>query len=157
VQFSQGQLRETLGISVETFRHWKRVLPPFAERKRYTPRFTVGDLLAAGVLHRLTDECGIRPSFLPEISKGIVDLCNASTWAALVGKSLVIEVSQRTCRLQENGRVFGASDVVIVCPLSPVLDVVRNGLARIHPTVAQHELLFPTASISQARARRRRA
>jgi hypothetical protein len=56
MQFNQAQVRDTIGISVETFRHWKRVLPPFSERKQYT----LGDLLAAGVLCRLTVHCGVR-------------------------------------------------------------------------------------------------
>src|SRR5580700_47480 len=44
LHFTPGQLRETVGLSVETFRHWKRVLPPFFERAGRTPRYLIGDL-----------------------------------------------------------------------------------------------------------------
>ena len=64
MQFTPGQLRETVGISVETFRHWKRVLPPFANRKRYVPSFTIGDLLAGRILRNLTEGCGVRVGHL---------------------------------------------------------------------------------------------
>jgi hypothetical protein len=64
MQFTPGQLRETVGISVETFRHWKRVLPPFAHRKRYVPCFTIGDLLAGRILRSLTEGCGVRVGHL---------------------------------------------------------------------------------------------
>ena len=157
MQFSQGQLRETLGISVETFRHWRRVLPPFAERRRYTPRFSSGDLLAAAVLHRLTDQCGIRPGFLPEISKAVVKICNGNPWPTLKDKALVVDVRQRTCRIVESARDFAAQDVVVVCPLGPVIDAVREGLSRTLPLVSQHELLFPPTAIGEMHTSRRRA
>ncbi len=95
MQFSQAQIRETLGMSVETLRHWKRVLPPFAERKKYT----LGDLLAAGILHRLTEQCGVRAGCLSTISKSVVEICNANAWAALNDKTLVIDVQNGTCSL----------------------------------------------------------
>jgi hypothetical protein len=157
VQFSQGQLRDTLGISVETFRHWKRVLPPFAERKRYTRRFSVGDLLAAGVLHRLTDQCGVRVGFLPEISKAVVEICNTSPWAALEDKALIVDVQQRTCRTVKNVREFTAQDIVIVCPLGPIMTAMRDALSRTQPSVAQQPLRFLPTAIGEIRARRRRA
>ena len=157
MQFSERQLRETLGISVETFRHWKRVLPPFAERKRYTPRFSIGDLLAAGVLQRLTDQCGIRPGCLPEISRTVAEICNGTAWAKLEDKALVVNVRLRTCSIAQSTREFAAQDVVVICPLRPVMDAVRAGLFRNRPLVSQRELLFPPAAIGEMRASRRRA
>lgn len=130
MQFSQVQLRSTLGISVETFRHWKRVLPPFAQRKRYTSRFTTGDLLAAAILCRLTDQCGIRVGLLPEISEAAVEICNDGSWAALEGKALVVDVEQRTCRIVEDTLVPASQNVVIVCPLNPIITLVRDAMSR---------------------------
>lgn len=157
MQFSQGQLRQTLGISVETFRHWKRVLPPFADRKKYTPRFSVGDLLAAGIIQRLTDECGIQPRYLPEISTAIAEICNANGWATFEGKALIVDIPERACRLVEDRADHAAHNIVVVCPLNPVMAAVRAGLARIEPAGAQHEFLFPPTAVGDPRARRRRA
>lgn len=156
VQFSQGQLRKTLGISVETFRHWKRVLPPFAERKKYTPRYSIGDLLAAGVLHRLTEQCGIRAGCLSEISKAVVEICNRNAWAKLEGKALVVDTRQRTCRVVQSARELATQDVVVICPLRPIMDAVRAGLPP-QPFVSQQKLFFPPTAIGKMRASRRHA
>lgn len=155
MQFSQNQLRDTLGISVETFRHWKRVLPPFAERKRYTSRFSTGDLLAAGVLCRLTDQCGIRVGLLPEISQAAVEICNATSWTVLEGKALVVDVQQRTCRIAESAR--DPADIVIVCPLSPIIAVVRDAMSRTRPFVSRRRHPLLRSSVTDRPAPRRRA
>jgi hypothetical protein len=153
MQFSQAQLRNTIGISVETFRHWKRVLPPFSGRKKYTR----GDLVAAGVLRHLTDRCGVRAGYLPEISKTIVEVCNTDAWASLQGKTLVIDVQNKTCALIKSARAFPFQNVVVVCPLESIMAQIQEELSREEPTVVQHHLRFPPIAISDARAQRHRA
>jgi hypothetical protein len=153
MQFNQAQLRSTIGISVETFRHWKRVLPPFSGRKKYS----LGDLLAAGVLHRLTDRCGVRAGYLPEISKAIIEVCNADAWAALQGKALVIDIQKKTCALIKSARALPFQDVVVVCPLESIIAQIQEEQSRKEAAVVQHHLRFPPIAISDARAQRRRA
>lgn len=153
MQFNQVQVRDTLGISVETFRHWKRVLPPFSGRKKYT----LGDLLAAGVLRRLTDQCGVRAGHLPEISKTIVEVCNRGVWASLQGKTLVIDLPKNTCALVKSTRAFTFRDIVVVCPLEGIMAQIQEALSRKEPAVAQHQLRFPPITVSNTRAQRRHA
>jgi hypothetical protein len=158
VQFSQTQLRSTLGISVETFRHWKRVLPPFAQRKRYSSRFSIGDFLAAGILSRLTDQCGIRVGLLPEISQAAVEICNARPWVKLEGKMLLVDIEHRTCRIIEAAQEPSGQNVVIVCPLNPIIALVRDAMSRTRPLAAGRQLrpLIRTPA-HERRARRQRA
>lgn len=155
MQFSQNQLRDTLGISVETFRHWKRVLPPFAQRQRYASRFSTGDLLAAAVLCRLTNQCGIRVGLLPEISQAAVEICNATSWATLEGKALVVDVQQRTCRIAESDG--DPADIIIVCPLSPIIAAVRDAVSRARPSVHREQRRLLRRTAGETRRRRRRA
>lgn len=157
MQFSQGQLRQTLGISVETFRHWKRVLPPFAQRERYSSRFSTGDLLAAGVLRRLTDQCGVRVGLLPEISQATVQICNAEPLVALERKTLVVDVPNRTCRIaDEASDSVDEEDIVIICPLGPIVAMVRDAMSRVRPLVAHQQRLVQHRE-DEKQARRRRA
>lgn len=152
MQFNQAQLRDILGISVETFRHWKLVLPPFSERKKYT----LGDLLAAGVLRRMTDQCGIRAGQLREISGTIVEVCNGGIWASLKGKTLVIDLEKNTCALVDSTRAFSFQDIVVVCRLEKIMAQIQETLSR-NEAAGQHALRFPPVAISNARAQRRRA
>jgi hypothetical protein len=64
VQYTPQQVRETVGLSLETYRHWKRVLPPFATKSGRGPCFSIGDLMAASIIHRLTEKAGVRVGHL---------------------------------------------------------------------------------------------
>jgi hypothetical protein len=142
MQFNQGQLR-----------NWKRVLPPFSGRKK----FTLGDLVVAGVPRRLTDRCGVRAGHVPEISKAIIEVCNTDAWASLQGKTLVIDVQKETCALVKSVRAFPFQDVAMVCPLESVMAQIQEELSRVKPAVIQHHLNFPPIAISGARGQGRRA
>jgi hypothetical protein len=155
VQFTPGQLRETVGISVETFRHWKRVLPPFARRKRYAPSFTVGDLLAGRVLRSLTEGCGVRVGHLTRVSSDIVRVCNTAPWTSLERAVLLIDLVSGTCRLSEQDD--GAGDMVLRCAMRPMLLNVRDALLRSQPAAKQHSLLLPPVELRRERSARRRA
>lgn len=147
------QLRETVGISVETFRHWKRVLPPFSDRKK----FTLGDVLAAGIISRLTDSCGVRAGFLSEISRAIVEACNAEGWASLQDKALVIDLQKQSCVLVSSAATYPFKETVVVCPLQEIITHIQGGLRRNEPVDEQHHLRFPPVVIKDARTQRRRA
>ena len=133
MQFTPGQLRETVGISVETFRHWKRVLPPFAKRKRYTSSFTVGDLLAGKILRRLTEGCGVRVGHLTKVSNEIVNVCNTVAWASLEQNALLIDLVAGSCQLAGENDEIEPEDVVLRCPLAPIMREVRDALSAFTP------------------------
>jgi hypothetical protein len=52
MNFSQGQMRQAVGITTETFRHWKRVLPPCSSRRGHSCTFSAGAILAVAILKR---------------------------------------------------------------------------------------------------------
>jgi hypothetical protein len=156
VQFTPGQLREIVGISVETFRHWKRVLPSFSKRKRYVRSFTIGDLLAGGILRQLTEGCGIRIGHLTKVSDEIVRLCNAAAWASLEQKALLIDLVKGTCRLSEPSENV-ADDVILRCMLRPIVRDLRDALIQSQPTSNQHSLVFLPLEVESERRVGRRA
>lgn len=153
MQFKQAQVRDTIGISVETLRHWKRVLPPFSERKKYT----LGDMIAAGVLCHLTEQCGVRAGHLTEISKTIVDICNANGWASLLGKVLIVNLQKKTCTLVNGTRAFSFQDTVIVCPLKGIMAQIQAALSCQQLGGTQRRLQFQSTLVSDGPVQRRRA
>jgi len=157
MQFTPGQLRETVGISVETFRHWKRVLPPFAHRKRYIPCFTVGDLLAGRILRSLTEGCGVRVGHLAQVSEEIVRVSNMAPWAALEDKTLVIDLVKGTCFLSKGYQQGESADVILLCALNPIMHELRDTLLRSCPTADQQNLFLSPVKIERHVPVRRRA
>jgi len=153
LKFTPGQLRDTLGLSVETFRHWKRVLPPFMDRNGHGPCFTTGDLLTGAILWKLTDSYGIRVGHLAGISSRLSELCESAAWAALDDRLLIIDIARCECQFAKAQADLRPSDLVILCPLGSILRDLREALMKSKPTVDQEHLLFLPAEVPP-RARR---
>jgi hypothetical protein len=150
VQLTPGQLRSVIGLSVEAYRHWKRVLPPFVARKGYAPSFSLGDVLAASILRRLTERGGIRIGHLKKISSDLIRLCNTASWPALKGQLLVIDLHKGTCQIAKDQLGVTREDVIVLCPLDPVMAELRDALQHRQPSLGQGHLLFPLAEIGRA-------
>ncbi|MBN9051039.1 MAG: hypothetical protein J0H78_16410 [Rhizobiales bacterium] len=153
MQFTPGQLRETVGISVETYRHWKRVLPPFADRQGYVAGFSIGDLVAARVLRCLTETFGVRAGHLSELSVAIVRLCNASPWAKLIDRDVVIAPEAQTCRMVGHGTESVRDKPIIICPMSPLMMELGSALKGLLPASEQQQFQFPPVEFSDVRRR----
>lgn len=105
--------------------------------------------MAASVLRRLTDGCGIRVGHLTEISEKIISLTNSSSWAALEGKTLVVDLSNETCRIAKDEKNLKGANIVMLCPLGPIMAELRDALLRSRPTTNQGQLLFPPARLER--------
>lgn len=156
MQYTVRQIHEIVGLSKETYRHWKKVLPPVAERGGRAPCFTVGDLIAASVLHRLTEVGGVRVGHLSDVASAVFDLCNTTPWTALEGSTLIIDLDRRHCGLEPNLAATKLPDFVLVCRLDPVLEELRGALLRTQADSPQSELRFPPTALRASPDRRRR-
>ncbi|WP_316214825.1 hypothetical protein [Bradyrhizobium sp. SZCCHNR2035] len=157
VQFTAGQLRETVGVSVEMYRHWKRVLPPFLDRQGYVPTFTIGDLVAARVLRCLTETFGVRAGHLSRLSVDIVRLCNETPWAKLASGDLVIDPEGETCQLARNGGPSVRAKPIILCPMAHLMAELGGALQKRLPVSNQRELQFPPIECREATRGARRS
>ena len=156
MQFTPGQLREIVGISVETFRHWKRVLPPFAHRKRYIPCFTIGDLLAARILRSLTEGCGVRVGHLARVSQEIVRASNMTPWVTYEERTLVIDLVKGTCRVSKVYQQNEGANFVLLCAMNPIMHELRDALLRSRPSADQHNLSLSPVKLGRDTPVRRR-
>lgn len=149
-------MHEIVGLSKETYRHWKRILPPVAERGGRAPCFTLGDLIAASTLYRLTEKAGVRVGHLADLAIAIFDLCNATPWATLQGSTLTIDLDHRECRIHQDLILTELPDLVLVCQLDPVLEQLRDALLRTQGDSPQSELRFPPTPLPASPDRRER-
>ena len=154
MQYSLSQVRETVGLSLETYRHWKRVLPPLATKGGRAACFSIGDLMGASILRRLTEIAGVRVGHLSDVSVAIFEICNKSSWAALVGMTLAIDLEQRSCSVERAPKSRDGSNLVLSCRLDPILEQLRDALLRGQASQTQAELLLPPVSMTTARRRR---
>lgn len=124
LHYTLGQLRDTVGLSIEAYRHWKRVVPAFAKGRGHAPSFSSGDVLAFAVLRRLTDTAGVRIGHLSEVAPAIIEACNGSTLDELRSKSLVIDLEKRSCVLVDDPVLFGGH-LFVVCALTPLIETLE--------------------------------
>ena len=97
MHYTPDQLRGTVGLSKETLRYWKHVLPGFLREKCHGPVFSPGDDLAVAVPRRLTQRYGLRIGHLNSVSRCIFDVCNETPWDELIDKGLVVDLCRQTC------------------------------------------------------------
>lgn len=155
MQFTLRQMRETVGLSLETYRHWKHVLPPLSTKGGRAPCFTFGELMAASIMHRLTETAGVRVSFLKDVSVDIFNLCNTSSWTALEGMTLAIDLKLRTCEVKRTQSSSTNSELSLLCRIDPVLSELRDALLRNQTRGDQAELRFSPTEVRLSAERRR--
>lgn len=155
MQYTQAQLRGAVGISLDTYRHWKRVLPPLAAKSGRAAAFSIGDIVAVSVVRRLTETAGIRVAHLSDVAPAIFEICNSSPWAALASATLTFDLEQRTCSVERAGRSPATADLVLSCKLAPLLEQIRSILLRGQSNQAQEELLLPPVRVATAIRRER--
>lgn len=158
MKFTVGQLRETVGLSEETFRHWKRVLPPFAGRRvGRAPSFSVGDLLAAAIIQHLTGHCGVRVGHLASVAPKVFKLCNSTPWTALDGKLLIIDFNDGECLTARDLSEVTGAGALMVCFLGPIIAKLRDTLLKDQTPAAQPHLRFPVVEVANEQRTSRRA
>ena len=148
--YTPGQLRDTVGLSKEAFRHWKRVVPAFANGRGHAPSFSLGDVLASAVLRRLTDTVGVRIGHLAEVAPAIFDVCNGSSWEALQTSRLVIDLKKRTC-VAANDPALPVGELAVVCALAPLIRTLEFDL--LNPSAQSHAKARP-AIVDDRRVRK---
>ena len=122
MKLTPAQFRDALGLTQETLRHWRRVLPPFQDLAGYAPVFTTGDLIAGAVIKRLVDTCGISVSKFTEQSIAIATTCNETPWPELSRCVLILSLEDATCVLRAESAKATAASLSISIPLGPILD-----------------------------------
>ena len=136
-------MRSAVGISQQTYRHWKKALAPIRREAGHSPCFTAGDLLAIAVVRLLTADFAIRVSALSAIAETLFANCNAAPWPVLERGRFVVELtSSRLQFLPELDHVPGLAPVLVI-PLRPMIEHLRDAFLTEGKLDGQALLRFP--------------
>ena len=132
-----------IGISPETYRHWKKALSPLSRGAGRGPRFTAGDLVAVLVVKTLTADFAIRVNAISAIAPALFETCNAEPWPALERGKLIIDLAGGGLQfvLETDSIAFRSPSLVI--PLQPSILRIRAALLTEHDNTSQDTLPFP--------------
>lgn len=143
VRYTPGQMRSAVGISQQTYRHWKKALVPIRRETGHSPCFSAGDILAVTVVRVLTADFAIRVSALSAIAEPLFNDCNAVPWPVLERGKFVIELaSGRLHFLQELDHVPGLTPMLVI-PLKPLIEQLRDAFLTEGKRDSQELLRFP--------------
>jgi hypothetical protein len=151
MKLTPGQLRETLGLSQDTYRHWKQALSPLAGRNGYRPCFTLGDLLALAMVKALIEDAGMRVGALQPVAEALFRICNASPWAALERSILVVELADVHVAVMPEDQTRRAKGISIQAPCRPIVGRLREKLLTEQGEEPQQTLRFPPAAVGARR------
>ncbi|MCH6256493.1 hypothetical protein MLD52_08035 [Puniceicoccaceae bacterium K14] len=129
MKFTQGQLRQTVGISKETFRHWRTVIPALSREQGHSPCYLPKDILATSIIRKICIETGVPIRSLKGVSESIFILCDVESWVELEGQCLLIDVINDDCSLQREIDLSTSKDVQILCPLTPIISYLQESLS----------------------------
>ena len=128
VNYTPGQLRHAIGISQETYRHWKKVLSPLRREARHSPCFTAGDLLATAIVKILVSGYGIRVSALSALADGVFGECNARSWPVLERSLVVLDITRGRVSIQSESSGLSLDEPAMVVPLGTLIESLRRTL-----------------------------
>lgn len=147
VEFTQAQVRKVLGLAPETFRHWRKVLPPLAKRAR-RQTLTHGDILALAAIQVLVREVGVSSSALASHSEAIFKYCNSSPWPALARSR--VQISKTGAELVSQRAPIPTGKLsILILHLAPLVDDLSHQL--LGKETLQPELRFPLSAVRSQR------
>ena len=162
--FTLAQLREAVGLSVTTYRHWQETLPILAKRTGRMARFSFGDLVALAVLRCAVDDIGLKISQFTTSADVLFTRCNALTWVGQTdahaitgpdhdrtrstGRRDVVDHRVMVVRGDVSASITRAS---VVIPLDPIAEGLRSLLFGFSTGARERQasLPFPPVSIDK--------
>lgn len=149
MRYTQGQIRDLVGLSVETLRAWRSVIPFLAERRGHSPIFTAGDMVAFAALAELVGTFGVRIGSIAEQAQTLFELCHTQSWITL--EDCVVVIDAQSARLTSpTGQRSTAAQTAWTSPCGLFIARLRRKLSDVDQT-EQGMLQFPPVAIGERR------
>jgi hypothetical protein len=142
MQLTPGQVRQVLGLSPDTFRHWKAALLPLTGRNGHRPCFSHGDLFAMALIRALTEDAGVRVGALRTVSAILFEQCNRQSWAGLERSILVLELTRVRAEFFSEPHTPSTEHIGIIVPCRPIIADLRASLLKDADDDEQGKLRF---------------
>lgn len=139
--FTTGQLRSVFCLSKQQWRSYREALPPLAKDQGRSGCFTAADLLAAGVVHRVSTSLSVPLPAFTSVATPLFGVCAAYPWPQLERSGVVIDFEARRVELADQERYINAA-VALLVELAPLVAKLRQHLLAGVPD-PQRDLAFP--------------
>jgi hypothetical protein len=145
MRFTQAQVRELVGIPEETYRAWRKALPPLREHNGHAPTFTLGNILALTSVNWLVRCYGAKVSHLTLISSELFESCERATVAGIDASWLVISEDAVTLTLE--AKLSSLDRPCFVIPIHFFLSSIRRSVSSAEDATQQSSLRLQPAAL----------
>ena len=152
MRYTPSQVRHVVGITQETLRHWRRVLPSLGGLKGHAPVFRPGQLLGLAVVRVLVEDLGLSVRALRTAEHDIFDICGSPQWVRLAQGHLLVRPTEGCVTFVDRVLDSDLQRPAILLPLEPIVTSLRLALLEVSPEDAQQSMAFPPLDVSERRA-----
>jgi DNA-binding transcriptional MerR regulator len=139
MQFETAQVLEIAGISKDTLRHWKKILPPIKKLDGRSTRYSLAELVVICVIARATQDLGVT----------ISQIAKSADWLfAEADRHFSAEHNGSIIYLLPDGAAVWSTcvktniDAAIIIQIDPILERIRLAPQRMEQMRAQLALPF---------------
>lgn len=144
---------DVTGITPQTLRHWRAVLPPLKGRLGRKPCYSAGDLLALKVLDTWAHGLDAKVSRLESSSASLFALCADEPWARIEQSLVLLDLETEAWRLVGVNLNTRCPRGAIVLPIGDYARDLSDRLIGGRRTT-QKALDFPLMQVAEQTARR---
>jgi hypothetical protein len=148
MRYTPSQVRHVVGITQETLRHWRRVLPSLDGLKGHAPVFRPGQLLGLAVIRVLVEDLGLAVGALRAAEHQIFHICSSPQWIRLAQGYLLVRPIEGQVAFVDTVLERDLGRPGILLPLEPIVSALRLALLEVAPEETQQSMPFPPIGVS---------
>lgn len=145
MHYTPGQLRDIVGISQETLRHWRTQLPPLATRGR-APCFKPGQLVGTAVIKTLVEDCGVSVGALRRAAPALFDLCDRH-WEDLERRRISLDLKNGKAAFLDRNAERSDACVLVVVTMGSLIETLRERMFTGAEVGSQRSLHLPPVPV----------
>ena len=147
MHYTPCQLRETVGITQETYRHWRKALSPLSRVCGRGAYFTPGDLVAVAVVRVLCTDLDMRVRTLSSLAEALFKTCRTTPWPTLERGHLDLDIPGGTVDFKIDNSPAPVDGVAVSVPLRSIINRLQAHFIDIGAPDPQHTLRFPPTAV----------
>ena len=149
MRYTPAQVRQIVGVSQETLRHWRSVLGSLDGVRGAAPSFRPGQVLGLAVVRWIVEEIGLSVGALKGAERPIFEICGGEQWGRLARGYLLVKPVENEARFiaTVSEDMIGRGGLVV--PFAPIVAGIREALFDVAHEEDQKSFPFPPMEVHE--------
>lgn len=129
MRYTQSQVRELLGIPLQTYRYWAALIPHLSSRAGKGSLFTTGDILGLALTKEACTSLGLAVGQVTGGLEDIFGILNSAPWPTGAGCVLMLSMGKaRFVTVAELAQEPWLEAATLLVPCAPIMEELRARL-----------------------------